>query len=651
MLQIRNLHYSIGERNILSGISLSLNPGKKYILTGNNGTGKTTLLRIISGEIEPDSGTISKPGIFQTGYLPQEEINPGNLTVLQTVMEGKKDISRVWEKMEEIHFEMENASEDELNSLIKRLGILEHKFNSLDGYKLEIRSKSILSGLGFSTKDFTRSIKEFSGGWRMRAHLAMILIKDPDLLLLDEPTNHLDIPSMEWLEQYLGGFSGSVILVTHDRYFIDRIGGEIIELEFGKIIRYKGNYEEYESSKKERHANLEKKHLTQTKEIARQERFIERFRYKNTKASLVQSRIKSLEKIEIVEVPQSSSIINFRIESGIKSYKEVLNIHDLSFGYKKNTSVLNSIDMQMFRGEKSALIGINGSGKTTLTKLITGQLNPVEGNVILGEKVVVGYYAQHQTEALNIESTVLEEVSHSAADRLIPRIRDILGIFQFKGDDVFKRIKVLSGGEKARVSLAKILLSPVNFLIMDEPTTHLDKIAKKALQDSLTLYEGTLLLISHDRYFIDKIVDKIILLKNGSLTEYPGNYSYYLNKHAKKFNNIEKKANITEETVKSISGKKSKAQRRIEAEARQAVSAELNELRMRVEKLENYIEELESKTDRLKTEMSLPETYEDKTLTVSLQKEFYKKNKDLEIAYIEWEEAQEKIEKIRLKLI
>ena len=630
-----------------------MNPGKKYILTGNNGTGKTTLLRIISGETEPDSGKIVKSGGYRIGYLPQEIISNENSTVLQTVMNGKQEISITYKKMEKIHLKMKYANETEHDSLLKKLERVEHKFNSLDGYKLELRSKELLSGLGFTSKDFDRPISEFSGGWRMRAYLAMLLVQDPDLLLLDEPTNHLDIPSMEWLEQYLSIFKGSIILVTHDKFFIDRIKGEIIELEFGKIIRYKGNYNDYESAKKERIALLIKKFNEQEKEINRQERFIERFRYKNTKASLVQSRLKSLKKIEKIELPPTTSKITFGIESGIKSYKDVLKIRDMSFGYSEDDIFLQNVEFIMHRGEKSALIGKNGSGKTTLTKLITGQLKPLKGSVIPGEKVIVGYYAQHQIEALNLNSTILEEVSITAADKLIPKIRDILGIFQFKGNDVLKKVGVLSGGEKARVSLAKILLSPVNFLIMDEPTTHLDKIAKQALQDALILYEGTLLIISHDRYFIDKIVNKIILLKNGSLTEYHGNYSYYFNKYVG--NTRESRENFNGQSDKDKknkpSGKKSKEQKRAEAEARQKVSSELNRLKKMSAELESDIEFLEKRIEEIKSEMALPETYEDKDLTVSLQKEFHKKSSYLEKAYKDWEKAQIEMERIRSSLL
>jgi len=627
-----------------------MNPGKKYILTGNNGTGKTTLLRIISGETEPDSGKIIKSGGYRIGYLPQEIISSENCTVLQTVMNGKQEISIAYKEMEKIHLKMKYANETEHDSLLKKLERVEHKFNSLDGYKLELRSKELLSGLGFTSKDFDRPINEFSGGWRMRAYLAMLLIQDPDLLLLDEPTNHLDIPSMEWLEQYLSTFKGSIILVTHDRFFIDRIKGEIIELEFGKIIRYKGNYNDYESAKKERISLLIKKFNEQEKEINRQERFIERFRYKNTKASLVQSRLKSLKKIEKIELPPTTSKITFRIESGIKSYKDVLKIRDMSFGFSEDDIFLQNVEFIMHRSEKSALIGKNGSGKTTLTKLITGQLKPLKGSVIPGEKVIVGYYAQHQIEALNLNSTIIEEVSITAADKLIPKIRDILGIFQFKGNDVLKKVGILSGGEKARVSLAKILLSPVNFLIMDEPTTHLDKIAKKALQDALILYEGTLLLISHDRYFIDKIVNKIILLKNGSLTEYHGNYSYYFNKYVGNTKESQKNFNGQSDKDKKNkpSGKKSKEQKRAEAEARQAVSGKLNRLKDESEHLEELIDQLELRIEEIKKKMSLQETYNDKSLTVSLQKEFHDKNNQLESAYKNWENIQLEIEEIKL---
>ncbi len=358
---------------------------------------------------------------------------------------------------------------------------LEHEFSVHGGYDQEAQAKKILAGLGFTADQFEQSLSALSGGWQMRAYLARLLIADPDLLLLDEPTNHLDLPSLEWLENYLLNFRGAIVFVSHDRYFIDRLSEELAELWRGRLTMYPGKYQLYLEKKQEERESLIKKADELRQERERITRFIERFRYKNTKAPQVQSRIKMLEKMESVDIPPERKTFGFRITAPVKSYKDVCTLRSVGFFYDTNR-VLQNIDLNIYRGEKIALVGVNGAGKTTLTRLITNQVTPQEGEIILGERVVTGYYAQHQLEALDLENSVYQEVYASAADVYRTKVRDVLGIFQFTGEEVEKNIAVLSGGEKARVSLAKILISPVNFLIMDEPTNHLDIQAKEALE-------------------------------------------------------------------------------------------------------------------------------------------------------------------------
>jgi ATP-binding cassette subfamily F protein 3 len=645
MIQIQDLSCSIGGRTLMTDINWAIQPGKRSALIGPNGAGKTTLLRLIIGELQPDRGKITRPREYHIGYLPQEEIEVWGNSVLDTALAGHEKISELERKIEEAHQALD-ASPDNQAKLLKKLGDLEHQYEALGGYRLESTAKTILSGLGFSEANFLRSQSELSGGWRMRVYLARLLLRDPDLLLLDEPTNHLDLPSLEWMEQYLLQFTGSVILVSHDRFFIDRLAHDVYELDHGRLERYAGNYHFFEREKEKRIQLLRKKRETLETERKRQERFIERFRAKNTKATQVQSRIKQLEKLEKIELPPPPLRINFQLSVEVKSYKDVLHIEDMFFRYEEPW-VLKDVNLIVSRKERVALVGANGAGKTTLTRLIMNQLSPQKGNIILGKRTSLGYYAQHQLDMLDPDANVYDEVFSSAAEDHIPRIREVLGAFQFSGDDVFKKIKVLSGGEKARVSLAKILLSPVNFLIMDEPTNHLDLASIEALEQALTHYEGTLLLISHDRYFLDKIVGRIIELKEGWLTEYMGNYSDYL---AKRMSDPAEVAR-TEMKERSLPvGRKTKDQKRLEAEARQAISRERNRLEKDIEEIEIKIGNLEARKKEIETKLARPETYRDGEQAVKLQKEYSHLREDLEDCYDRWEELKLNFEDLLDKL-
>ncbi|MCK5056430.1 MAG: ATP-binding cassette domain-containing protein [Candidatus Aminicenantes bacterium] len=649
MLQIKDLHYSIGDRQLLAGMDWTIQDKKRAALIGPNGTGKTTLLKILTGEIEPTQGRVSKPKDYRIGYLPQEEIDVGSGTLLESVLAGQTEIADLEKRINELHHALDSTTAEQEN-LLKQLGDLEQRFEAVDGYHIETTAKNILTGLGFRKSDFDRPLREFSGGWRMRSYLALLLTQKPDLLLLDEPTNHLDLPSLEWLEQYLLNFPGSIILVSHDRFFIDRLAQEIVELEGGKLEHYSGNYHFFKEQKKQRQRLLEKKWKEQQSEIARQERFINRFRAKNTKATQVQSRIKQLERMEKIELtpPSTSPHLEFKLNVSVRSFKDTLQIKDMWFRYDKQW-IFRDINLSIYRGERVALIGANGTGKTTLTRLIAGQLQPQAGSLQTGERAQIGYYAQHQAESLNLEATVYQEVSATAATSYLTEIRNVLGLFQFSGDDVNKKISVLSGGEKARVSLAKILLSPVNFLIMDEPTNHLDRTAREALEHALSHYDGTMLLISHDRYFLDKLVERVIEFREGELEEYSGDYSYYLQKRR----NREEPAhsNLPGEVSRPGGIKKTKEQKRLEAEARQAVSKELNQLKNEIERLEDRISHLETRIAEIETDMASPDTYQDKRLTVSLQKEYAAAKKELDESNKKWEDAQLKYEDIKSRLL
>jgi ATP-binding cassette subfamily F protein 3 len=635
MLQIQDLSYAVGERVLLNSVSWNLVPGRRLALIGPNGTGKTTLLKIIHGDIADFQGRIFKPRDFRISYLPQEPSARGEGTVIDAVMGGHAGVREMERKMESLHRRLDSdpAGHD---GLLKELSRVEAQFAALGGYHLEIEAKRVLSGLGFATAEFGRPLSGFSGGWRMRALLARLLVQKPDLLLLDEPTNHLDLESLEWLEQRLLRFAGGMVLVSHDRFFIDRLVHEITELERGRLSHYPGNYHAYENEKAGRLELLQKKADEQDAEIARQQVFIERFRYKATKARQVQSRIKALDKIERVERPDGpAASISFRLCVGDPSYKDVLKIENLSFRYDRDW-VLRSIRLNLFRGDRTALVGPNGSGKTTLTRLIAGQLTPTEGKLETGPRTVIGYYAQHQVEALNLDADVLEEVLSTASDAHRPRIRDVLGLFRFSGDDVFKKIGVLSGGEKARVSLAKILVSPVNFLIMDEPTNHLDPASREALENALAGYDGTLLLISHDRYFLDKLVRRVIEIRNGSLIVAEGNYSDYL---ARREAEVEAPTDSGEPAERSAAS--------LERDGKKAFRRETNRIKKEIEAIERKIDALEKRKAEIEAALAEPKTYQNGNKSVSFQKDYQSVHSDLRRLIEQWEKAQSALERCK----
>jgi ATP-binding cassette subfamily F protein 3 len=657
MLQIMNLTYSVAGRTLINDLSWAIQPGRRVALIGPNGTGKTTLLRIICGEIEPSEGKIVKPRSYRIGYLPQEEVAIGRGGVLQMTMEGQREVFALEKEIAELHRSLDSGAGDQA-ALLQRLGEAERRFEILGGYGCESRAKKILSGLGFSPADLGREFSDLSGGWGMRVHLARLLMQEPDLLLLDEPTNHLDLPSLEWLEQYLLQFSGSVVLVSHDRFFIDRLAQNIYELEMGGLTRYPGNYHAYERQKEKNYLLTWKKWEEQKEERERQERFVARYRYDKKRAAQVQSRIRMLEKIEVIDLPPKPPRLDFRLSVDVPSYKDVLTAEDLFFRYEEEGHesgwVLENFNLLISRGEKVAMVGVNGAGKTTLTKLISGQLSPSRGRISLGQRTRVGYYAQHQIEALDLKATVYDEVTATVAVSLVPKIREVLGIFQFTGDDVKKPVSVLSGGEKARVSLAKILLSSTNFLVMDEPTTHLDITAREALEDALSGYNGTLLLISHDRYFLDKIVGRVIELKDNSLTDYYGNYSYYMEKRKELIG-----ADVPESEA-CLPGKqeenkdsplsaqrKSKEKKRLEAEARQTVSKERNRLQKEVKAVEQEIDALENRNKELESIFASPDDFAVSGPEIGrLQKEFSVIRSRLEDLYTRWEEARLRLENL-----
>jgi ATP-binding cassette subfamily F protein 3 len=631
-MQVRNLCYSIGERDLIDNASFVINPGKRVALIGANGSGKTTLLRILNGDLKAHSGEMIKPKEYSIGYLPQEDTLFSNGSVLQAAMTGNQEIMSLEKEMQAIHDKLDKSRQHD-TQLITKLGQLEHRFDLLGGYAHQAEAKAILAGLGFDETEYERPLQELSGGWRMRVYLARLLLQKPDLLLLDEPTNHLDLPSLEWLESYLTSFPGSMILVSHDRFFIDRLADEILELLKSKLYHYVGSYHDYEQQKELRLEQLEKAAQKEMKERQHLQQFVDRFRYKATKAAQVQSRLKRLEKMDHVEPEKEEAAIRFQLRVNMPSYQHVLKVKNLYFSYDKDP-VLKDVNFDLYRGDKIALVGPNGAGKTTFTKLVFGDLEPTSGVCQVGERVKMGYYAQHQIDALKPDATVYDEVVSAIADELVGQVRNILGVFHFHGDDVFKPIRVLSGGEKARVSLAKILLSPVNFLIMDEPTNHLDLKSKQALEHALAGYDGSLLLISHDRYFLDQLVNRIVSVKKGEFNVYEGNYSDYLRDRDEK--NQELQTDTGAPDGRGGSGRKSRDQKRSEAQARQAVSKTRKDLEKAIKEHEDRIDHLENEKSTVEARLADPLTYKSEQ-AADFQKYYADIQNELEQHLKDWE--------------
>jgi ATP-binding cassette subfamily F protein 3 len=524
MLSINNMSFYFGSRPLYDEVSLHIKPKNKIGLIGANGTGKSTLLRIISGEYKPDKGDISRSGDCTIGFLYQDLLSyESDDSILQVAMQAFEEAMAVQKQMDALLHEMEvNYKEEQIDKLTK----LQERFDALDGYSLQAKAEEILEGLGFSTADLERPLRTFSGGWRMRVMLAKMLLSKPSLLMLDEPTNHLDLPSIQWIEDYLNKYEGAVIVVSHDRQFLDNVAKTIVEVTQQDLISYSGNYSYFLEEKELRKQIQNNAFENQQSQIRQTERFIERFKAKASKSRQVQSRVKALEKIDrIEEVVDETAKVFFKFNFKIQPGRSILQLKNVSKSYG-DLHILRNTDATIERGDKIALIGANGKGKSTLLRILAGT-ELVDGERTLGYNVNMSFFAQHQLESLNLEGNLLDELKSLGTDKTETELRSVLGCFLFSNDDVFKKIKVLSGGEKSRVALAKTLISESNFLLLDEPTNHLDIQSVNILTQALNQYEGTYVVISHDRHFISQVANKIWFIENMELKEYPGTYDEY----------------------------------------------------------------------------------------------------------------------------
>jgi len=652
-----NLGLAYSKKTIFRSLNLQVEPGDRIGLVGPNGSGKTSLLRIISGEISSDEGEVWIKSGCSVGFLPQDAGEKISGTILQCVLDSIPSRVLMRAEIEETERRLKVCpGENEQERLAARLAELHNDMGILERDYPGHGAEKILEGLGFKAKDFGSPVSSLSGGWKIRIALAGILYQNPDLLMLDEPTNHLDMPSVHWLEQFLADFQGAVILVCHDREFLNHQIKRVISFETEGVRSYSGNYDQYMEAREEEIRSLEARARNQEIQVKEAKKFIERFRSKATKARQAQSKIKLLKKIELVETHRKAKTIRFSFPEVTPSGRVVLSIQGLSksFGDKE---LYNNINLSILRGEKIAVLGPNGYGKTTLLRIASGEIRGSQGSVSLGHNVDMSYYAQHHSEMLDPNKTVLEEVYQVVPNESVSFVRGICGAFLFSGDDVDKPVKVLSGGEKARVCLAKMLIKPGNFILMDEPTNHLDLMSSEILIDALYEFTGTLLFVSHNQSFINRLATKIWDISEGKILEYPGSLKeYYL--HLAGMEADQGVPVTQEETGKRIENAgqiseakdNKKAIRKEKAEKRNFIRSRLRPFEEKVSYLENRISELETREKEIGVMLSDPLVYHDKSRSVSLLDEYRHVKEELEENIIKWEDSHNKLETIRLEL-
>ena len=642
ILSCQNISKAFVENQVLKNVSFHIEDHEKAAIVGINGAGKTTLLRIIVGEMTPDDGQVVLAKDKTLGYLAQNSTVDTSHTIYEELLSVKADLLRLEEKIRECENDMKHADGDALEDLMKQYTSLTHAFETGGGYLYRSELVGVLKGLGFTEDEFSKPVATLSGGQKTRVALGRLLLQNPDLIILDEPTNHLDMNSIAWLETYLLNYKGAVLIVSHDRYFLDRIAGKVIEIDQSKATTFMGNYSDYAVKKEQLRVAAWNAYMNQQREIKHQEEVIEKLKSFNREKSIkrAESREKMLDKIEVIEKPSEvRTDMKLTLTPRILSGNDVLTVEHLSKSFDSH-KLFTDVNFEIKRGEHVAIIGDNGSGKTTLLKILNGLVPADQGTFRLGSNVEIGYYDQEH-HVLHSEKTLFEEISDDYPYLNNTQIRNVLAAFLFTGEDVFKRISDLSGGERGRVSLAKLVLSNANFLILDEPTNHLDIMSKEILEDALNGYEGTILYVSHDRYFINRTAHRILDLTEGQFVSYVGNYDYYLEKHDTVMAAIEANAPQNADADSAVAAKAAESEVKLDWKAQKEEQARLRKKENDLKKCEEKIAELEARISEIDTEMSDPAIGTQVAKLQELSKEQTTCQEQLEKLYEQWEELAE----------
>ena len=651
MITVSALTKSFGGRTLFEGVTFKLMPGRRVALVGGNGVGKTTLLEIIVGDQQPDAGEVHLGRGTRIGYLPQELTEQIDGSVIDEVLRGAAHLTDLEDQLlrlaEDVAATGPDGSDPDPEGhdrALEAYGEAQHRFETMGGYGVESEARRVLAGLGFRDADMERPVKELSGGWRMRVALARLMLSAPDLLVLDEPTNHLDVESVAWLEQHLAQWPGAILFVSHDRDFLDAVAQRVVEVAHGRAVEYVGGFEDFVIQREERLAAAEAAAAAQQRQLASTERFIERFRYKATKARQVQSRVKALEKLDRLQPPPRAELVaRFAFPEPQRSSRVVVEAIDASVGFD-GVPVLSDIDLVVERGQKLALVGPNGAGKTTLLRMLLGQLPPMSGQVTVGNNVDIAEFAQHQVDALRFDRTVLEEFRAAVGEEKGRNLRSVLGSFGFRGDAVDRRVGDLSGGERTRLALARIMVDPVNLLVLDEPTNHLDLPSCDVLEEALTAYPGTVLLVTHDRYLIRSVADALVEVRDGMVVYHPG---------------VDEEV-LAPSVATTSAGRASAAgaggggaasrrpnkasSRRLSAEERQARQRATKELRSTVQRLERQIAKLEAEAASLTEQLGDPSIYDDHQKVRELADAHEAAESKVGELLAEWESVQTRLE-------
>lgn len=651
VLAVQNLRVQYGARILFNDLSFTVEDGERIALAGHNGAGKSTLMKCIAGLNEADSGAIIKSKHSQVGYLPQEGIHIRGRKLIDEALSAFADLMGLQERIDSLSQGMVGLDprSSAYSEVLNEIGELELILQAHNTARLRPRAESILRGLGFKDRDFERDCGEFSGGWQMRIALAKLLLREPEVLLLDEPTNHLDIQSQRWMEQYLRTYRGAIILISHDVALLDSLVSRTIAFYHGRAEEYAGNFSYFLKESVQRKEILLRQKKAQDREIAKSKEFIDRFRSKATKASLVQSRIKQLEKIELIEVEEDDAVMNFHFPPPPPGAHSVVKLEKVSKRYG-DISVFENVDFEVVKGDRIAIVGVNGAGKSTFSRLISGGEEPSSGKVMMGKHTQIAFFSQTHADDLDPDKTILECVEAAATRESAPMVRNLLGCFLFRGDDVYKRIGVLSGGERSRVALVCMLLHPANFLILDEPTNHLDIQSQQVLQQALSEYPGSYCIVSHNRSFLDPIVSKVLEFVPGEKPKvYIGNVSEYLEKVERDQALVATSAPTPSGTVESGTMDR-KARRRMEAEIRQKKTRLLKPLQEKLAKLEEEIAKLEAEKSDITSQLECPDVAVDTEAVMYLTSRFQQTDRQLENFFTQWAELSEKIEETSARI-